>query len=148
MSTITEITDAVVARINSGKYSQDVTAQRLYQPVLELPDGETLQVSVVPKAQRVMVLSRTENAFQIDIDLAVQKKVSKIDDDKTELDGLMALVQELIDRLRFEHLMIGAPTPKRTLFQSLTHEPIYSREHLDQLRQFTSVVTVTYQVGR
>ncbi len=148
MSTITDLADAVVSRINSGRYSQDVTAQRLYQPVLELPDAETLQVSVVPKAQRVTVLSRTENAFQIDIDVAVQKKVGKIDDDQTELDALMALVQEIIDRLRFEHLVIGAPTPKRALFQSLTHEPIYAREHLDQLRQFTSVVTVTYQVGR
>lgn len=148
MSTVTEIADAVVSRINGGRYAQEVAARRLYQPVLELPDADTLQVSVVPKAQRVTVLSRTENAFLIDIDIAVQKKVSKIDDDQTELDGLMALVQELIDRLRFEHLQIGAPTPKRALFQSLAHEPIYAREHLDQLRQFTSVLTVTYQVGR
>ncbi|KAA0220478.1 MAG: hypothetical protein KJ057_12920 [Phycisphaerae bacterium] len=148
MSAVVEIANAVVALINSGTYAEPVVAKRLYQPVLELPEAEALMVSVVPKAQTVNPGTRTDDFIEVAVDVAVQQKVTFDASDQSALDGLMALVEQIIDRLRHEHLEIGTTTLKRALFVSIANEPVFAPDHLEQLRQFTSVVTVRYQVRR
>lgn len=148
MSAVVEIANAVVALINSGTYAEPVVAKRLYQPVLELLEAEALMVSVVPKAQTVNPGTRTDDFVEVAVDVAVQKKVTFDAADQTALDGLMNLVEQIIDRLRHEHLEIGTTTPKRALFVSIANEPVFAPDHLEQLRQFTSVITVRYQVRR
>lgn len=148
MSVIIDIANAVVGLVNSGTYVQPVAAKRLYQPVLELPETETLTVSVVPKAQTVNPGTRTDDFVEVAVDVAVQKKLTFDASDQTALDGLMTLVEQIIDRLRHEHLEIGTTTPKRALFVSIANEPVFAPDHLEQLRQFTSLITVRYQVRR
>ncbi|KAA0219806.1 MAG: hypothetical protein KJ057_09805 [Phycisphaerae bacterium] len=148
MSAILDIANAVVALINGGAYVQPVAAKRLYQPVIELPEAEALTVSVVPKAQAVNPGTRTDDFIEVAVDVAVQKKVTFDASDQAALDELMALVEQIIDRLRHKHLEIGTATPKRALFVSIANEPVFAPDHLEQLRQFTSVITVRYQVRR
>lgn len=148
MSAVIEIANAVVARISGGAYAEPVAAKRLYQPVLELPEAEALAVSVVPRSQTVNPGTRTDDFVEVAVDVAVQKKATFDASNQSALDGLMMLVEQIIDRLRHEHLEIGAATPKRALFVSIANEPVFAPDHLEQLRQFTSVITVRYQVRR
>ena len=142
MAVITDITDAVVASLNSGSFSRPFTAQRRYQPSFELPEMQTLQVSVVPKSVSITKATRDSGYFDFAIDIGVQKKVNT--EALAEIDALMTLMDEIADRLRLTRLD-GAP---QAAWLSIQHEPIFAPEHLDQLRQFTSVLTVTYRVAR
>ena len=142
MSTIIDVADAVVANVNAGSFSQEFTAERTYQPVFELPEMQTLHVSVVPKSILIAAASRSDNFFDCAIDIGVQKKVDA--DDSDEIDALMGLVEELVDHLRLKRL----DALPAAAWLSIENEPVFAPEHLDQQRTFTSVVTVTYRVRR
>ncbi|MCK4341001.1 MAG: hypothetical protein KAY37_04680 [Phycisphaerae bacterium] len=72
MSTIIEVTDALVARLNAGEFSQSFTAEREYQPVFDLAE---LRVSVVPKAVSITTASRHDSFYDCTVDVGIQKKV-------------------------------------------------------------------------
>jgi len=80
----------------------------------------------------------------VQIDVAVQKKLHEADPDAigTEIDALMGLVEELAEFLRTKR-QFGDAVWVRT-----ENSPIYSQEHLGELRQFTSVLTATLRVVR
>ncbi len=141
MSTVTEIADAVAASLNAGSFSQTFDAQRAYQPVYELPDLQALKVSVVPRSLRIERSDRSGHYFEVAVNVAVQKRVNA--DDLQALDDLMKLVEELADHLRATRLDSPDVIPV-----SVANEPIYEPDHLEQWRQFTSVLTVTYAVRR
>ncbi len=102
MSTINQIADAVVASLNAGSFSLPFTAERRYQPVFELSQLQELRVSVVPKSLTAAVATRSDAFFDCAIDIGIQRKVNA--DDAPMLDGLMHLVEEVADRLRFHRL--------------------------------------------
>ena len=70
MAVITDIADAVVAEINSGSFIQPVAAQREYLPDFELPEMQTLQVTVVPKSVTTLPGGRAHNQHDYAIDVA------------------------------------------------------------------------------
>jgi hypothetical protein len=157
MATITDIADAVVAEINGhtwvaapptppeeegGDPTPAFTAQRHYRPRFDLKDMAALHVSVVPKGVTVDRLDRTRNQEDYQIDVAVQKKFER--GDAAELDPLMGLVQEVRDFFRLRRL---AEYPD-ALWVRTENVPVYAVEHLDELRQFTSVLTLTFRVVR
>lgn len=142
MSTVIEIADAIVASLNAGTFSQAFEAERKYQPAFELPDMQTLHVSVVPRSVAITTATRDSSYFDCSIDVGVQKKVNP--DEPVELDELMNLVEEIADHLRMKRLD-GAPS---AAWLSIANEPVFAPEHLEQWRQFTSVLTVTYRVRR
>ena len=109
MAVILDIADAVVAQLNATPFSQPLTAERHYQPRLELS--------------------------------AVQKKT---DMSQASLDALMTLVEEIADHFRTQPLA-SYPNARCT---EVKNEPVYALEHLDEFRQFTSVITLTYRVWR
>ena len=86
--------------------------------------------------------TRSQSQHDCQVDIGIQQKFSK--GDPAELDPLMDLVQELIDYLRARPLT-AYPT---AVWHRTQNEPVYSIEHFDQLRQFTSVVTLTYRLLR
>ncbi len=142
MPLITEIADAVAATLNAATLSQPVTAERHYQPIFDLPEMMALHVSVVARGVVINQLSRSSSAHDVQIDVAVQKKFDA--GDSTELDPLMQLVEEIADLFRFKPL---ADYPA-AMWLKTENVPIYSIEHMDQLRQFTSVLTITFRVIR
>lgn len=141
MSVITDIADAVVADLNTGSFSQAFNAARHYLPEFELDDIKDLRVTVVPKAVAIQAIGRNSNQHDVDIDVAVQKKLTKTD--ATEIDPLLALVEEIADRFRFKRLMSPDAVWIRT-----QNEPVYAQEHLDQFRVFTSLLTLTFRIIR
>jgi len=141
---VVDVANAVVDRINLQTLSQSFTAVRKYNPTLKLEDAASLVVSVWPETRLIEFFSRREYGRRIAIAVMVQKNVSAVDEDTTEIDALMLLVDEIIDRLEFEHLNAGAPIPKKALFQSIVNDPVCSRDTLEIERQFVSKLVVTY----
>lgn len=140
MSLLVEIADAVAAALNGGNFSQPFEARRLHQPSFELKDLDELRVSVVPKSQEIAPISRASSAFDCAVDVGVQKKVDPAD--LPQVDALLDLVEEIVKHLN-QRRLDGLPDAG---FVSIKWEPVVVAEHLDQLRVFTSVATVTYQV--
>lgn len=141
MATIIDIADAVVAQLNGGSFSQPLAAERHYQPKFELPQMTALHVSVVPRGLASKTLDRSRDTFDYQIDVAVQQKT---DMSGASLDGLMNLVEELADHFRTQPLA-SYPNARCT---EVKNEPVYSQQHLEELRQFTSLITLTFKVWR
>lgn len=142
MTIILQIADAVVAALNADTFSQEFDAKRYYQPLFELKDLKVLKVSVVPRGLSIVQAARDKTAQDYQIDVAVQKKFSK--GDNPELDPLMDLVEEIADFFRFKRL----PEFPEAVWVKTENAPVYSPEHMDQFRQFTSVVTFSFRVVR
>jgi len=142
MATITDIADAVVTELNGHAFSQPFEAKRYYRPVFDLADMAALHVSVVPKGIVIDHLDRRRNQEDVQIDVAVQKKFST--GDAAELDPLMALVEEIADFFRLRRL---AAYPDAVWVRT-ENVPVYAPEHMDDLRQFTSVLTLTFRIAR
>ncbi|OQB78594.1 MAG: hypothetical protein BWX88_05154 [Planctomycetes bacterium ADurb.Bin126] len=145
MATIVDIADAVAAELNGHTFSQAFTARRLYRPVFDLADMKTLHVSVVPKGVEMQGASRTLVQHDYLIDVGVQKKLpTSPSGDNTEIDALMALVEQIADFFRQRRLQ----AMPNVVWVKTENPSIYLPEHLDQLRQFTSVLTLTFRVLR
>lgn len=139
MAVILDIADSVVAQLNGTTFSQPVTAERHYQPKFELSEMTDLKVSVVPRSLASKTLDRNRDSFDYQIDVAVQQKT---DMSQASLDALMTLVEEIADQTQ---PLASYPNARCT---EVKNEPVYSLEHLDEFRQFTSVITLTYRVWR
>ena len=138
--TITDIADAVVTELNAATFSQPVTAQRHYQPTFELKDMGTLHVTVVPKGVELQGATRAMVQADVQIDIGVQKKLASIE--PAEIDPLLRLVEEIADYFR-THRLTGQPN---AMWVKTANVPIFAPEHLAELRQFTSVLTLTFRV--
>ena len=145
-STIIELADAVVVELNgaaAGTFSQSFTAKRYYVPVFDLKEMRDLHVSVVPVGVETTTASRALLQHDVQLDVAVQQKFPQ--DTAVELeaiDDLMGLVQEISDFLRAVGRFGDA------LWIKTENKPVYSPEHMGQLRQFTSVLTLTLRILR
>ena len=73
---------------------------------------------------------------------AVQKKFET--EANVELDPLMNLAEEISDHFRGRRL---ASYPNAAWLKT-EQSVLYAPEHIDELRQFTSVLTLTYRVLR
>jgi len=142
LSTVLNVADAVVAQLNTASLSQPVVAERLYVPNFDLQDMQDLRVTVVPRELHVRSLDRGRNNYEAEIDLAVQKKFKK--GDAAEIDPLVAFVEEIADLFRLKRL---ASFPG-AIWSRTDHQVLYSQEHWDQLRQFTSLLTLSFRVMR
>jgi hypothetical protein len=141
VSVIVDIADALAEALNGHEFSVEFEAARDYRPVLELQDMKTLHVSVVPKGITMAPVDRARVQHDVEVDVLVQKKLDAGDAD--ELDALMSLVEEIAGFLKFKRLeSVGA------MWVKTANEPVFAPDHLDQFRQFTSVLTVTYRVVR
>ena len=138
MAMIADIAGAVVTALNGHTFSQPFTAARAYLPVFDLKDMKDLHMTVVPRGVEMTTAGRGLAASDIQIDVAVQKKLGSADN--AEIDALMGLVQEIAEFVRATG-RFGDGSWVRT-----ENVPIYSPEHLGELRQFTSVLTLTLKV--
>ena len=140
MPLITQVAEAVVAELNATTFSQPIAAVRSYLPRVELADLKTLKVTVVPSSVTVVAASRSQTQRDVAIDVAVQKKLGQ--EQNVSLDPLLALAEEIVEHFRAKRLdsFPGALCVKTEF------KPIYAPEHIEQLRTFTSVLTLTFRV--
>ncbi|GMV98589.1 MAG: hypothetical protein AMXMBFR83_29380 [Phycisphaerae bacterium] len=138
MALIADIAEAVVTALNGHTFSQPFTAQRAYRPVFDLKEMTDLHVTVVPKGVELTTAGRGLAQSDVQIDIGVQKKLAA--SDNAEIDPLLGLVQEIAEFVRATARFADAAWVKTE------NTPIYSQEHLGELRQFTSVLTLTLRV--
>jgi hypothetical protein len=139
-SKLLAIADAVVSTINGASLGQPLNAERLFLPQFELQEMNVLRVVVVPKDEERKPITRTAKQATYRVDVGVLKKVASTD--AAEIDPLCALaanVAALFDGKRLAALPEAVCTVAKT-------EPVYSVEHLEQLRQFTSVIVLTFKL--
>jgi len=142
MALIVDIAEAVVVELNAGEFSQEFTAVRLYRPQFDHAEMHELHETVVPKGVATSIASRSGVQCDVSVDVAVQKKLAS--EGNAEIDPLMGLVEEIADFFRGRKL---SEYP-RASWVATANEPVYSPGHLEELRQFTSVLTVTFRVMR
>ena len=140
MSILTDIADALVAELNAGNFSQEFTACRHNLASFDLKDMKDLHVTVVPKGMEMTTAGRGLAQDDVQIDVAVQKKLTAADNN--EIDELMGLVEQIAEFVRAKGKFADAAWVRTE------NVPIYSQEHLGELRQFTSVLTLTFRVMR
>lgn len=142
MAVITDIADALVAELNGATFSQPVAAERHYLPRFDLPEMQTLHVTVVPQGVVLASGDRARGQGDYSLDVAVQQKITT--GNNAELDALTNLVEEIADCVRGRRLAAYPDAAWLKTEQTVLSAP----EHLAELRQFTSVLTVTYRVLR
>lgn len=140
-ATILAIADAVAAELSAATFSQPLAAERSYLPRFDVDEMTDLKVSVVPRGLASQTLDRNRDRFDYKIDVAIQKKVEPV---PQALDPLMALVEEIADFFR-QGALAAFPQARCT---DVANVPVYAAEHLEELRQFTSVLTLTFRVWR
>ncbi|MCP4839266.1 MAG: hypothetical protein GY894_07885 [Planctomycetes bacterium] len=142
MTTILQIADSVTAELNAAELSQTIDAERLYVPNFDLEDMKELRVSVVPREVEFLPKDRSQNRYHGKIDIAVQKKFK--DGDNAEIDPLVGLVEEIADVFRMKRL--DSLVAARCIH--VENSVLYSTEHWEQLRQFTSLLTLTFELAK
>jgi hypothetical protein len=140
MSFLADIADAVVAELNAHTFSQTFTAARSWRPLKALEELSDLTVIVVPKGWTQDRIDRANVQRDVDIDVAVLKKLAS--GDNAECDGLMALVEEIAAFLK-GRLLAAQPA---ACWMRVACDPIYSPQHYDEQRLFLSPQTHTYRV--
>lgn len=140
-SKLVQLADAIVAMLNAGKFSLAFRAQRLYRPYFDLPDMATLHVTVSPDSVVLTQHTRATMANETKVDVAVQKKYKT--EDAAELDPLMVLVEKIAAMFAQNRVIaeLGAVLLK------IEHAPVYSPEHMQDKRMFTSIITLTYRMA-
>lgn len=140
MPLITQVAEAVIAELNAATFSQPFTAVRSYLPRSELAELKMLKVTVVPSGLLVVTASRGQMQRDVAIDVAVQQKLTG--EDNADLDPLLALAEEIAARFCGKRLT----SLPNAIWVKTEFKTIYAPDHIDQLRTFTSVVTLTFRV--
>ncbi len=152
MSVVIDIADAVVARLNGATLSQLFAAQRHYVPIHELKDLVDLTVTVVPRTLEGALLDRSgRNLYTYVIDVGIQQSIGRgamtLDEIKAAADPLMTLAEEIADLFDGQPISIPNAALKVSCL-NVANVPIFASEHMDEQRVFTSVLSLTFKVGR
>ena len=139
MATTADLAQAVVESLNATAFSRAFTATRSYLPLFDLGEMATLQVTVVAAGRSLRPICRAQLEVEHRIEIAVQQKLAG--EGLADCDPLLDLVGEIADHCTGLRL-VGAP---EAAWVKTEHAPLLAAEHLHELRQFTSILTVTYR---
>lgn len=140
---ILAIADAVVDALNEGpdegEFSIPFVAVRKALPLLKLEEmGDGLHVTVVPRSVTSSMLDRATDEHDVGVDVAIQQHFEP-QVDVQDIDDQVALVAEIRAFLN-RKAMAGAS------WVGTQSNPIYSPDHLREMRVFTSVLKLSYKV--
>lgn len=142
MPLASDVADAVRDEIDAGQFSLPFKAVRAFRHDQTLPEGRELRVSVVPKGMAITPGARGACTYLLETYVAVMKKVG---DARSEtIDPLLGLVEEIAEFFRLRRL---ANFPA-AIWVSTEIKPMVSTEHLETLKQFTSLITLTHRTAR
>jgi len=133
-----QIADAVVAELRSGQFAPGFVPVRRLLPVRELSELDELRVTVIPRAMESVPLARMTEKRTYAIDIGVQQRVGQdVEHDAAIVMGVAEDIAEFLRNRRLESI-------KEASNIGYGIDPIYSPEHLEELRVATSVITVRY----
>ena len=147
MAILTDIADAVVATLNGHTFTKQFTAVRSYRPVFAREELKALHVTVVPGGYTMENAGRGQVQEDYTVEVAVMQAPETCD--AAHLDPLVGLVEEIRDFFLVNRRLAMFPNALclKAAFGPGS-ERGYAPEHLDQLQQFTSILTLTFRVVR
>lgn len=144
---IIDAADALVEQLNAATLSQSFTAARRYR-VDDLWEtvAAGLQVLVVPVSREMTPVMRSHTALQETMGLQVAVVVGfSTEPTLAQVDAYMQLTDEIISELKgTPNLTWTGAGAGTAALQGVTHSPIWSRQHLEELNAFLSLITATY----
>lgn len=146
MSELAAIADAVLAEVNGHTFALPFTAVRTWWPRYDREDMKTLHVTVAPRGFQRKFLTRTQDQVDYLVDVAVQKAVDPASN--ATIDPLAGLVESIGEffRGRRPATYTGAACVSAAFAPGCEHG--FLEEHMNTLRQFTSILTLTFRVVR
>lgn len=137
-----QLADAIVAELASGQFAPAFMPVRKLLPVRELHEFDDLRVTVIPRTLESAALGRATEQKTYVIDIGVQQRVPQAADIEQHAADIMAVAETIAEYLRNRPLA-ALPT---AAYVSHGIDPIYSPEHLEELRLATSVINVRYTI--
>ncbi|MBA3936829.1 MAG: hypothetical protein H0X38_05155 [Planctomycetes bacterium] len=134
-----DVAAALVGELRDLGFPSSVVLQRAYLPLTELGEVEALHVTVLINGRTTTMAGRGRMQIDHRLELAVQQRLGS--DDPSAVDSLLDLVEDLTRTLSARRL---AEAPDAVWVQA-EHAPLVATEHLHELRQFTSLLTLTYR---
>jgi len=151
MAVLVDIAEAVVATLNGDEFKARAaalgfafTAARSYRPLFDREEMKDLHVTVVPGGFTVEALDRRHSQGDYTVEVAIQQAPEPLE---PAMDALMGLVEGIAAFFTFQRL--GTYPQAMCVRTALAAgcERGYAPEHVDQLRQFTSVLALTFRVA-
>lgn len=147
---VAEVCDAVASALHAASLSQAFVAVRQYLPKFDLADAGDLLVFVTP-GNSYTTTRVSRDGWQRDPQVAVViVKRLETEPYDGECDELMAFVEEvraLLGSVRLpEHETWKGQTRPLLQASTIEQDPVISTEALETMRQFTSVLTITYRI--
>lgn len=140
------LAEAVKDKLNADTFSQDFTATRAYLPRFEVPDLETLRVTVVLGPFSGETISRADDQETYMIDVGIQKKVDIYDNDV--VDPLLYLVDQIKEAFRAYSL---GTDPDAICMSRQTvpgSDGLYAPQDMAEMGVFTSVLRLEFLLVR
>ena len=138
MNPIIDIANAVVERIQEAY--PELNVSRHYNPKIQLEKLGPTIINVSPFSAAIEPNDRGRRKYNIVIDVYVLAKIHSGSDE--EIDPLMQLVNDI--SLLFEHFEPDVGNGSTCI--QIENKPIYSRGMIDENRQFSSRLALTFIV--
>ena len=138
---VVTIAEAVKDALNAGEFSQAFEADRTYRPARELTELATLRVTVVPRSVADEAASRSGDATEYGVDVAVRKKLTS-DSVDAEADALVAFCEEIVGHFRRKRLSGEVDA----ICSRTENVPVFSSEHIEEANVFVGVVTLFFKL--
>ncbi len=138
MASLPEVSAAVAQVIDDATLPHPVTVERSWLPIHDLAELADTVVSVMPAGQTTEPAGRSRRKRQFRVEVGVQRKLTT--DEASEIDDLVALsdaVAALFERQRL-------PGLDTVVWAKAEHQPVVALEHLNEMRQFTGVILLTF----
>lgn len=144
--------EAIKNVLNAGEFIADFEAERSYPDWnLELAEAKQLHVDVVPVGYvETALASRGSVGYQVTVDIGVRKKFGQLSQesrtgriDVAEIDELILLVQQIHQYMCHQDRRVLA---ENVHWKETVITDAYVTKHLRELRQFTGLIRVNYNV--
>tara|TARA_B100001094_G_scaffold330972_1_gene397724 strand:+ start:1965 stop:2456 length:492 start_codon:yes stop_codon:yes gene_type:complete len=121
------------------------TAEMHWLPYFEMEEMNVTNITVVPRQHTSVVKSRTHLEHEVAVDVGIQRRLKRGQkDEDTEIGWYVALADDI--RSLLSHDDFDLSSGEHVSFLGINSETLLAPDHLNEMRQFTHVLTVTYRV--
>lgn len=143
---ISQLTESLAARLSAATYTAaypSLVAQKAYLPYYDNDQMTALRVSVLPREVEVSLKNRGAEQHVYTLSVVIAKRT---DGSVEQVDALLGLVEKVCDLIRSDAMpqVAAHPWPTGAGWWSISLDPVWSQEHLEERRIFFTAINVQY----